>query len=91
MKCRYLTWYITVFSINLFCWYYVLVFCSIYKNSTQGWLDGCIISMAIDIGIMQIVLPVIKTILRTLLRAYPYKFFLRLFNNYNECSAYIGC
>ena len=91
MKCRHITWYVVVFTVNLFCWYYALVFCSVYRNSTWGWIDGCLISLAMDVGMMQILIPLSRTVLRTLLRAYPYKFFLSLFNNYNEIVDYIGC
>lgn len=73
MKTRYMIWYFIIFVIHTFCWYYALVFCSIYKNSSSGWLFGCLISLGMDLLVMQIISPVVKGILRALIRTYPTK------------------
>ena len=72
MACRYNIWYAIIFSVHLFSWYYALVFCSIYKNSAGGWLYGCFISIVIiDMSVMQFILPISKTLIRAVVRAYP--------------------
>ncbi len=71
MKIRYMIWYSLIFIVYLFCWYYSVVFCSLYRNASRGWFYGCIISTCMDIFFMQLVSPITRSILRVLIKAYP--------------------
>jgi hypothetical protein len=71
MKNRYLIWYGIILTLHLFCWYYAVVFCSLYKNASKGWFIGCIISTCMDLFAIQLISPIIHSVLRSLIKAYP--------------------
>ena len=48
MKCRYIIFLSIISIMNLFCWYFVICFCSVYLNSNKSWIIGSFISIAID-------------------------------------------
>jgi uncharacterized membrane protein (DUF485 family) len=91
MKLRIRLWYIIIFAIFFFCWYYALIFCSIYSKTSEAWLYGCLISMGIDIGIIQMSIQLVKSILRTLLKLYPNRCFVWLFNKYEVVTTFLAC
>jgi hypothetical protein len=46
MLSRYVS-YITITTvINLFCFYYVIIFCAIYPKTSLGWWVGCLNCLA---------------------------------------------
>ena len=70
MKIRYRLWYAFIAFFHLLSWYYVLCFCSVYINSSYGWLYGSLISVALDIIIFQIIMHVILALTRVICQKY---------------------
>ncbi len=68
MKVRYFVFQVSAFTINFICWYYALVFCAVYNDSSRNWLYGGLIGLVIDWFIISIAIPLSKAILRILIR-----------------------
>jgi hypothetical protein len=45
MRLRSVMYIILTTLMNLFCWYYIIVFCSVYVHSAVGWLYSSIITL----------------------------------------------
>jgi len=69
---QYISFLTIVNSINLFCWYYVTVFCGVYETSASGWIYGSIFSILIDWLGFSLILPFIKTSLRVIARKFKF-------------------
>lgn len=91
MKLRIRLWYAIIYAIFLFCWYYALVFCSIYSKTSTAWFYGCLISLGIDVGIIQVSIQLVKTLLRQLIKLYPNRFFIWLFDKYQTTVEFLAC
>ncbi len=76
MCSRYTIFIIFTGLIGFFCYFYAIIFCGIYINSAQGWLDGIILGFIIDWCIISIVIPLIKASLRITVRTCPILSFL---------------
>jgi hypothetical protein len=72
MKTRYFFFQVATFTINFISWYYALVFCAIYSNSSRNWIYGGIIGLVTDWYGISIAIPLSKAILRILVRNYRY-------------------
>ena len=71
MRWRHLAFLTFSFILHMFSWYYVTVFCGVYIKSSVSWVCGGILSMMINIVIVQFSLPLIHTLMRTLARRFP--------------------
>jgi uncharacterized protein YybS (DUF2232 family) len=76
MMPRYLNFLIVAFIINFFCWYYVIVFCSIYVTSSTGWIDGALVGLLLDWCGLSFIFPLIKALVRYYIRRHPKARFL---------------
>ncbi len=76
MQTRYYVFKIAAFTINFICWYYALVFCAIYSDSSRNWVYGGLIGLVIDWFIIGIVIPISKALLRLGIRNYRFFRFL---------------
>lgn len=79
MKCRYINFIIATSLINLICWYYAVVFCRIYSNTSGDWLFGAVAGLIIDWGIISIIVPLIRTCTRMVVRNFPKLRFIMVF------------
>lgn len=71
MKCRYIIYSIIFGIIFTFSLYYCVIFCNIYKKSSQGWVIGSVFSFIIDFVGIQIFGPFLITILRLIAKKNP--------------------
>jgi hypothetical protein len=66
-----LRWYIIICTIiNLFCWYYVIIFCGVYIKSSAGWLYGVALSLLIEWFGFEIGIPILRGGIRSLYMKY---------------------
>ena len=70
MRCRNIFLFFSMFALNLFCWFYSIVFCAIYPQTSPGWMNGILIGAATDWGLFSFCLPLIKSLLRAIGRKY---------------------
>ena len=68
MKARFGLFIFSLFIINVFCFYYSACFNIIYEKSSESWLQGALVSLVIDIGGMEMGLPLIQSIIRLIAR-----------------------
>jgi len=71
MDIRFIIYMATHGLINLYSLYYLACFNIIYEKSSDSWIQGCFMSLAIDIAGIQIVLPLIQALLRLWARKVP--------------------
>ena len=64
------------FLLNLLCLYYSTVFCTIYSSSTKGWIQGGIIGVFLDVFVISVTIPLIKSSIRILIRNFKILKFL---------------
>jgi hypothetical protein len=57
MKVRYILFLIFTFMSNLFFWYYMIVFCSVYVITSKYWLSSAIQALFIDWFIFELIQP----------------------------------
>jgi hypothetical protein len=57
MKYRYLVFVILTFLFNLFFWYYMIVFCSVYVVTSRTWLISGMQALAIDWFVFEFIEP----------------------------------
>jgi hypothetical protein len=76
MRSQYRTFVATMIIVNLICWYYVTVFCGVYITSAKGWIYGSITSIILDWFGISILIPVIRTGIRLIVRKYQKMRFL---------------
>lgn len=58
--------FIIALLINLFFWYYIIVFCGIYNKSGPAWIFGAILSLIINWGILSFIIPLFLALMRSL-------------------------
>jgi hypothetical protein len=68
MKKRYNIFIIIVVFLILLSMFFSAIFCYVYSKSVPGWFQGGIISFFISVFIVSILIPLIKTIVKILLR-----------------------
>jgi len=68
MKKTYKKTFITYFVFNILILYYSMVFCSIYSASEIGWFNDTILALFIDFSIVSICIPIIKVLVRVIIR-----------------------
>lgn len=73
MRCRYISYTISIVIIHLTCWYFVMAFCSVYINSNTGWLYGALISFVLETLVIWPAISLLKASFRFLIRKYPKK------------------
>lgn len=76
MKSKYRTFVITMMIFNLICWYYVTVFCGVYIGSSKGWIYGSVYGIIIDWCLISLIIPILRTSLRLLVRKFDKMRFL---------------
>lgn len=64
MRCRYIFFVVLCTLIHILCWYYVIVFCSIYSQSSWNWIYGAVTSLIIDWFGTGLLVPFAKTLLQ---------------------------
>ena len=55
LRNKLITYFIIIFSLDLFFFYYVASFCAVYRNSQKYWFIGCLESFAMDFTVAIIV------------------------------------
>jgi len=68
MMSRYVIYGVFACLIYIFSWYYISVFCHIYKSSTIEWIKGFFISLIIDFVIVALLFPLIMAIVREIIK-----------------------
>jgi len=68
MKTRFGLFVFILLLINVYCFYYSACFNIIYEKSSESWIQGAFMSLAIDICCMEIALPLIQAIIRAIAR-----------------------
>lgn len=68
MKRKYSLFLVLVSLFTLLLLFYCVIFCHIYSKSVPGWFDGGAMGVFIDLAIVSIAIPLIKTICKILLR-----------------------
>jgi len=64
MLVRYVIVIVLCLFIHGFCWYYMAVFCAVYRKSSATWIWGGIISLILKFLIIQTSIPLILVIFR---------------------------
>ena len=70
MRIIYIRTFIGYFVFNLIILYYTVIFCSIYSVSVPGWFNGTILALSIDFLIISVCIPIIKVLVRILIRKF---------------------
>jgi hypothetical protein len=68
MKRTYRKFFGVVISLTLISMGFSTIFCYIYSKSVPGWFQGGIIGLYIDIFIVSIAVPLIKSLVKVILR-----------------------
>ena len=76
METRYMVFQIAAFTINFVCWYYALVFCAVYSDSSRNWVYGGLTGLFVDWFVISLLIPLSKTLLRLGIRNFKYLRFL---------------
>lgn len=66
MKCRYSVYFTVAFFIYVFMWLFVLCFCGIFEKSQFGWLQGGIITTLLRVFGMELFIPLLRSINRSI-------------------------
>jgi len=71
MKARFVSFTIICIIIHLFSMYYILIFNIIYEKSSESWIQGAMISLVIDMFVVEFGIIIIQAALRSLVKMYP--------------------
>ena len=82
MKLKYKCYYIVVACIHIFSCYFVLCFSSTYINSNSNWLKAFYLGCLIDYAGIKMIVPLVKTILRTLIIHCKYGFLVTIYSKW---------
>ncbi len=76
MTWRNLIYILVVILVDSFCWFFAIIFCGVYPQTTPGWVSGIWFGAMIDWCIISIVIPLMKSLIRITVRTCPKLFFL---------------
>ena len=79
MKIRFIIYIIIVMIIFCLSWIFVLCFSSTYKNSSKMWIEGNKLAFIIDYLGIKLGIPLLKTLLRQLIKWTKLKFLIMIF------------
>ena len=68
MKGKYRLFLAVVIIFTSMMLFYTIIFCSIYSKSEPGWFNGGILGVFIDLFIISIAIPLVKTVSKILVR-----------------------
>ncbi len=68
MKKKYRNFILLVIFLTLLSTIFTTIFCFIYSKSVPGWFQGGVIGFFIDVFIVSISIPIIKSTVRILIR-----------------------
>ena len=68
MKEKYKRFILIVVFFTLLSNFFCTIFCFIYSKSVPGWFNGGAIGFFLDVFIISILIPIIKTLVRMLVR-----------------------
>lgn len=89
MKRRFTFFMIVSISLMIICFYYVLCFYFTYPNSIEGWIKGIYIGMIMDYMGIKLVVPLVKIILRLIIRETNSKIIIKLNTLWITIMAYM--
>jgi hypothetical protein len=76
MKNRFIVFGIITSLLTAISWYYIIIFCGVYQSSSVGWIQGSLLSLAIDWLGFEFILPILMAAIRELIRCSPKLMFL---------------
>jgi hypothetical protein len=77
MKRRYIIFYTLIAVFNIFFWYYMLNFASVYRTSSEGWIYSSVLCLLIlDWFGFSLVIPLFLSTIRTLVRRFPRQMYI---------------
>jgi hypothetical protein len=71
MKIQHLLFVIFTTLVNLFFWYYVIVFCSVYVESGEGWFYSSLQIIALQWFVFELVQPFGSALARVICKRFP--------------------
>jgi hypothetical protein len=71
MKVRYYIYIFATAAINLFAWYYIIIFCVVYAGSARGWLFSVIQGLILDLFVFELIHPIGIVAIRIICKAFP--------------------
>ena len=80
MKRKYYIAIILICIINVVYWYFLLIFCSIYKNNQLSWIQSTLISICFNM-----IIPVVTCFIIASLRFLAFKFKNRFLFKISQC------
>lgn len=89
MRLRFIIYMLVALIINLVCWYFVVCFCATYPNSSENWMKGIYLGMIIDYLGIKLVIPLIKTSLRQLIKYTQSKLLIKIYQIWVKIMAYM--
>ena len=72
MRFRHGLFLVSSFLLIIFSWYYVVCFCGIYDQNSTSWILNGVISLLIDNCVVQIIVPLIVSIIRYIATFYGF-------------------
>ncbi len=75
----------------LFCLFFGIVFCGIYNQTRPGWVNSIMLDLITDWFIISLILPILKTIIRIVVRTCPKLYCLVYVEHLFFISDFIGC
>jgi hypothetical protein len=70
MRTRYLIFIGVTFAMNLFFWYYIIVFSAVYTTTSVIWFLSCLQALVIDWFMLKLIQPVGYLLIKILCQRY---------------------
>jgi hypothetical protein len=70
MKSQYFAFAVVVTLVNLFSFYYTIVFCAVYTASSYNWLSSAIQGLLLDWFGFGLIGPIVSILLRVAVRSH---------------------
>jgi hypothetical protein len=70
MRLKYVIYIVITTCMNLFFWYYMIVFCSVYRVSGLSWLGSAFKTLAIDLFVLECIKPLGYVVVRVICRKF---------------------
>jgi hypothetical protein len=71
MRIKYILFIIFTTLVNIFFWYYVIVFCAVYVKSGEGWLTSSLQIIALQWFCFELIQPFGSALVRVLSKKFP--------------------
>jgi hypothetical protein len=72
MKVRYVVFASITFVVNGLLWYYIIVFCAVYRATAIWWFLAALQGLIIQLLVFEFINPLVRLVIRLLTRNYGF-------------------